>query len=100
MAKMKLWEVSNGYMGEGFIRVLVIASTKNKAKVLGSKKLKEFARNKDYDKQLKYYSDKKWNTSMLKEFKYKSNYWEFDFLSADCICPDLTEEWSGEVEGE
>ena len=38
---MKLWEVANGFMGNGYVRVLIIAETKKRAQELATEKFKE-----------------------------------------------------------
>jgi hypothetical protein len=92
---MKLYEVTNGYVGDSYVRVLVIAESEERAKELASAKLKEEARNEDYEKEVERYKRWGWDTSTLKEYLYPESYWER--LDVVCLCDDLTNEWSSEV---
>ncbi|MED4969730.1 hypothetical protein [Parageobacillus toebii] len=92
---MKLYEVTNGFMGDSYLRVLVVAPNKRRAKELASLKFKEEARNKNYEKELEMYKKWGWDTSGIKEYRYPERFWKD--LEVVCLCDDLTNEWSSEV---
>ena len=69
---MKLWEVTNGFMGDGYVHVLVIAETKKKAKELASAKFKDDALD-----------------------IYPPNYWKK--LDVELLADDTSIEYVGEV---
>jgi hypothetical protein len=69
---MRLYEVTNGYMGASYVRCLVIAENEERALELA----KEQYKNKDS-------REKYWNN-----------------LYAECICEDVTKEFAGDVADE
>ncbi|WP_142414386.1 hypothetical protein [Hathewaya massiliensis] len=66
---MKLWEVTNGYCGETYIKCFVIAKDKNKAIEIAKEHFKKEAESDGRDKD--YYYD----------------------LEAELICEDVNGEW-------
>lgn len=74
---MKLFQITNGYIGESYVRCLVIAATEAAALDLARQKFKSEASRipNRYPWPEQYYSD----------------------LKAECLCGDVTMEWAGEV---
>ena len=64
---MKLWEVTNGYIGESYVKCFVIAETEPRALELA---------------QAKYRADN----------GHGDHYWQE--LEAECICEDTGREWA------
>lgn len=75
---MKLYEITNGYIGFGVVKVLAIAKDKETAVKLARQKFKEQAK-----KQPRLYDE-----------NYSNN------LQAKCICDNVNEEWVSEIQGE
>ena len=75
---MKLYEVTNGYIGFGVVKVLAIAKDKEAAIKLARRKFKEHVKKHPglYDED--YYNN----------------------LQAKCICDNVNEEWVSEIQGE
>lgn len=75
---MKLYEVTNGYIGFGVVKVLAIAKDKEAAIKLARRRFKEQAKKcpRLYDED--YYND----------------------LQAKCICDNVNEEWVSEIRDE
>lgn len=71
---MKLYEVTNGYIGDSAVRVLVITDNEERAIELAREKYK-----KEVDK-----------FSFYDESYYKN-------LEANCLCEDISKEWVSEV---
>ena len=71
---MKLYEVTNGYIGSSYERVLVIAKDEKRAIKLAREQYK-----KEFDK-----------SSFYDEGYYKR-------LEANCLCEDISKEWVSEV---
>jgi hypothetical protein len=92
---MELYEVTNGFVGDSYLRVLVVAPNEKRAKELASLEFKKNARNEDYEKELEKYKKWGWDTSRVKEYRYPERYWKN--LKVRCLCDDLTSEWSSEV---
>jgi hypothetical protein len=67
---MRLYEVTNGYMGESYVRCLVVAESPEQAIELARPKYAEKALGRD-------------------------NYTRG--LNAECLCPDVSQPWAGEV---
>ena len=67
---MKLYEVTNGYIGSSYVRVLVIAKDEERAVELAREQYK-----KEFDKSSFYYKR----------------------LEANCLCEDISKEWVSEV---
>jgi hypothetical protein len=93
--QMKLYEVTNGYMGDSYLRVIVVAPNEERAKELASLEFQENARNENYEKELEMYKKWGWDTSRVKEYNYPERYWKN--LDVICLCDDLTKEWSSVV---
>lgn len=74
---MKLYEVTNGYIGESYVKVLVIAENEERAKQLAYKRYKKEAGERN--KRFKVYSEAYYNN-----------------LTIECLCEDVTKEWSTE----
>jgi len=74
---MKLYEVTNGYCGESNVKVFVIAESEERAKQLAYKRYK-----KDAEEKNEYF------------VVYKESY--YTNLTAECLCEDVTKEWSTE----
>ena len=66
---MKLYEISNGSIGESYVKVFVIAENENCARALAIKKYK-----KDHD-ELYYYNN----------------------LEIECMCEDTSTLWASKV---
>ena len=77
---MKLYECHNGFMGYAPVRVLVVASSKKKAKALASEAFKKDAEEIN---------------GRLTKPMYPSRYWEN--VEANMLCSDLSCPWTGEV---
>ena len=75
---MKLYEVTNGYIGFGVVKVLVIAKDEKTAIKLARQKFKEQVK-----KQPRLYDE---------------NY--YNVLQAKCICNNVNEEWISEIQDE
>lgn len=67
---MKLFEITNGYCGESYVKVYVIAQDKERALFLAGQEYKRNAHG------------------------YQSTYWTR--LEATELCPDTSKEWNGE----
>lgn len=80
---MKLWEVTNGYIADSYVRVLVVAETEERAIELASEKLEEGSH---------YYC------RILEKtiYKYPEEYWTD--LEAEVIFEDLATENIGRVQ--
>lgn len=78
---MKLFEVTNGWCGESYVYVLVIASSEAEAMELASEKLHKDA---FYD----------WGD---KRQRYNDSYWKD--LKATVLCEDVSVPWAGNVSG-
>ena len=72
---MKLYEVTNGYIGSSYMRVLVIAKDEERAVELAREKYK-----KEVDK-----------FSFYNESYYKN-------LEANCLCENISKEWASEAQ--
>lgn len=75
---MKLYEVTNGYVGFGIVKVLVIAKNEETAIKLARQKFKD-----EVKKQPRFYDEDYYNN-----------------LQAKCICNNVNEEWVGEIQDE
>lgn len=71
---MKVYEVANGYVGNSYTRVYVIAKDDDEAENIARKKYKEYAKE----------------TGCYGEDFYKD-------LKVECICEDTTKEWCSEM---
>jgi hypothetical protein len=69
---LKLYEITNGYMGDSYVRCLIITDTKEKAIEQAKEQFKSDAKD-----------------------KYKESYWEI--LDANCLCEDVSKGYIGEV---
>jgi len=67
---MGLYEVTNGYIGESYVRCLVVAESPEQAIELAKPKYAEKANGRE-------------------------NY--MGGLNAECLCPDVSQPWAGEV---
>lgn len=67
---MRLYEVTNGYIGESYVRCLVVAKSSEEALELAGPKFKARANGRD---------------SFTRD------------LHVGCICDDVTQPWAGEV---
>jgi hypothetical protein len=68
---MKLYEVTNGYIGESYVRCLVVAANEERALELAAKRYKEGGEG------------------------HPKNYWEM--LKVKCLSEDCTVEYVSEV---
>ena len=75
---MKLWEVFNGFTGYTQVKVFVVAETEGKALEIARGKFKEEANEMVYGKP-----------------RHSNSYYEN--LKAECLCSDVSSEWSSEV---
>ena len=80
---MKLWEVTNGFMGNGYIRILIIARTRKRALELASDAFKKDAENSGL------------NVSYSTQSPYPESYWTN--LEADLLCGDVDNEYIGHI---
>ena len=80
---MKLWEVTNGFMGNGYLSVLIIARTKKRALELAGDAFKKDADNGGLNLS---YSDKP---------RYPESYWTN--LEAELLCGDVNNEYVGYI---
>lgn len=94
--EMKLYEVSNGYIGDSYLRVIVVAVDDDRARELASNEFKENARNKRYEKDLKVRKRLGMDISSVKEFDYPDSYWTN--LEVVCLSEDVSKEYVGEVD--
>ncbi|MED3563458.1 hypothetical protein [Bacillus xiapuensis] len=92
---MKLYEVTNGYIGDSYLRIIVAADD-DRARELASNEFKENARNKSYEKDLETRKRLRLDTSSVKEFNYLDNYWTD--LEVVCLSEDVSKEYVGEVD--
>ncbi|EJL1640127.1 hypothetical protein NL868_001305 [Shigella flexneri] len=92
---MKLFQVFNGYMGDGEVFCTVIAKDQKRAYELASEKFRESARNEDYETDLETYQKYGWDTSRIKKYRYDERYWTN--LEVICLSDDLTKEYASEV---
>lgn len=75
---MKLWEIFNGFTGSAAVKVFVITDTEEKALEIAKTRFKEKANQMIYGKP-----------------RYPNSYYEN--LTAECLCEDVSKEWSSEV---
>lgn len=73
---MKLYKVTNGYLGFGEVKVFVVAKDEKIATKLARQKFKEEVEKFHVSNNKSYYSD----------------------LCVECVCDDLTKEWASEVQ--
>lgn len=92
---MKLYEVTNGYMGDSYIRVYIIAESEERAKEMASLKFKERARSPHYEEDIETYQQYGWDTSRVEEYLYEENYWTN--LDVECLSEDCSKEFASEV---
>lgn len=70
---MRVYEVTNGYVGNSYTRVYVIAENEDRAKEIAKERYKKVAKENDY----------------------RNDY--FENLKEECICEDTTKEWCSEM---
>lgn len=75
---MKLYKVTNGFIGYGEVKVFVVATNEERAIELARDKFKE-----ECDRRPNVYNK-----------RYYKN------LQAECICADVNTEWASEVQDE
>jgi len=73
---MKLFEVTNGWMGNSYVRVLVIAEDEEEAKTLATEPLKKDGKSQGHDKL----------------------YWSR--LECKTLCEDVSTVWCGDASDE
>ncbi|WP_425204003.1 hypothetical protein [Priestia megaterium] len=84
---MNLYEIYNGYTGYGSVHVIVLAENDEKAKELASEQLKESAKRESYERDMKLYTERGWDTKNLKEYMYPESYWTE--LKVETLCEDI-----------
>lgn len=96
---MKLYEVTNGYIGNGNVNCLIIADTETRALQLASKQFKKEIDDdleetkKEYEKDTIKYG-KKFADNFHKPFKCRYSKSYYTDLVAECLCDDTEKEWS------
>lgn len=98
---MKLYEVRNGWMGESYISVIVIAESEKAAIELARSKYKGIV-DKRQEKFIEEYKEnmksfgKKFADKIKEDFKpyYDEGY--YNCLEAECLCNDVSIEWASE----
>lgn len=96
---MKLYEVTNGWEGESYVRVLVIAASEKDAEKLAQLKYK-CESDKEIDEEKKEYEQymewfgKEVADMRRREFKplYDKSYYEN--LEVTCLCEDVSKTWA------
>lgn len=95
---VKLWEVTNGYMGESHVKCFVIADTQAKAIELGRAEYKREVdeelnkANEEYKKNIIKFGSK-FAKQVRNGFRpmYDEDYYKN--LKAECMCENTTLEW-------
>jgi hypothetical protein len=86
---MQLFEATNGYMGNGSIRCLVIAKDEENAYELASKQFKKHADSQAID--IKVLGSRK----PQKKSIYPETYWTR--LNLTCLCEDVNFQWVSNI---
>ena len=71
---MKLFEITNGFIGDSYVRILVVAETDDRAIEIARPIFKNEAED---------------------EKRYPESYWIR--LDANLLCDDLSEEWNSKI---
>ena len=85
---MRLYEVTNGYGGDGPVMVIVLAKDAEEAERLASERFKKEARSSYYDAHVAERKRLNMDWENLKEYNYPEKYWKE--LHVEMIAEDLT----------
>lgn len=81
--RLMLFRVTNGFIGNGDIHCLVIATDTESAKDLASGQFRKRAEEHD---------------SWARTDKYGDDYWRLDRLEVETLCGDVLNPWVSEVD--